>query len=108
MRDEVSPRMLDDAFAMIAEKVAADPKLVDAITLAFGVAAAESTPTAATFRARLKLPSDRAHAETAFDFGREEGFDDAFALITDGAAITARRESIQTQLEQEQETTDAG
>jgi hypothetical protein len=108
MKDAPDPRTIDDKLAMIAEKITANPALVDALAIVFGYEASLRAPTADSFRTRLKHPADIAHAQTAFEFGEEAGFSDAFDLLTDGAAIAARRETIQTQLEQEKQVTDAG
>ena len=101
------PRAIDDKLAMIAEKITADHNLVDALAVVFGWEAAKSAPTADSFEGLLKLPADEAHARTAFNFGKEAGFEEAFTLLTDGVAIAARRETIQTQLEQEKELENA-
>ena len=101
------PRTIDDKLAMIAEKITANSALVDALALVFGWEAAKSAPTADTFEHLLKLPADEAHARTAFAFGKEAGFGEAFALLTDAKAILARRETIQVQLEQEKELANA-
>jgi len=108
MKEQIDPRTLDDKFAMIAEKITADPALVDALTLVFGYEAALGAPGPESFDALLKLPADQAHAQTAFSFGKQAGFNEAFALLTDGTTIAGRRESIQTQLEQEKQLTNAG
>lgn len=98
---EADPRALHRKWGIVAERVAADEELRDAIrdVLLFEHFKHSSAP-------RTDLPSDMAHALSCFGDGYQQGIATAADALTDSRYIAARRGEIEDRIKKEQQTDD--
>ena len=95
---------LQRKWGMVSEKIAQQAGLSESIAAILGYEGTSHASNAPdTFRKRLMLPADIAHAQTAFDFGVEEGVEIALRALTDPDYIEGQRGLIQEQIEQEKD-----
>lgn len=88
---------IDAAWGLVAEKIASDPKVVEAVTLLLGW---EQDRVAVSHLPGV--PSDIAYPEVCSRLGEVEGLARAIEALTDASYIASRREHIETQMKEAQ------